>query len=392
MNGAGSPAAATPAHAVRLNTMAVIDFPAELRALRATYTSIEQVSEVAQLMEDIEDLSDQAGSPNLWDDPAAAQIVTSKLSHAQSKLEKLRTLESRIDDLEVLVELAQEEGDADTLAEAAKDLPALQKSLQDLEIVTLLAGEYDEREAVITIRSGAGGVDAADFAQMLLRMYLRWAERHGYTTSVLDTSYAEEAGLKSATFEVKAPYAFGTLSVEAGTHRLVRISPFDNQGRRQTSFAAVEVIPLIESTDSIDIPDNDIRVDVFRSSGPGGQSVNTTDSAVRLTHLPTGTVVSMQNEKSQIQNRAAAMRVLQSRLLLLKKAEEDATKKAMAGDVKASWGDQMRSYVLNPYQMVKDLRTEHEVGNAASVLDGEIDDFIDAGIRWRANQRNAAKD
>jgi peptide chain release factor 2 len=378
-------------HAVGLNIMAEIDFPAEIRALRATYTSIEQVSEVDKLIENIEDLSDQAGSPNLWDDPAAAQKVTSKLSHAQSKLEKLRSLEARIDDLEVLVELAQDEGDADALAEAAKDLPGLQKSLKDLEIVTLLAGEYDEREAVVTIRSGAGGVDAADFAEMLLRMYLRWAERHGYPTSVLDTSYAEEAGLKSATFEVKAPYAFGTLSVEAGTHRLVRISPFDNQGRRQTSFAAVEVIPLIESTDSIEIPDNDIRVDVFRSSGPGGQSVNTTDSAVRLTHLPTGTVVSMQNEKSQIQNRAAAMRVLQSRLLVLKKAEEDATKKAMAGDVKASWGDQMRSYVLNPYQMVKDLRTEYEVGNTSAVLDGEIDDFIDAGIRWRADNRNAAK-
>ncbi|SED89362.1 bacterial peptide chain release factor 2 (bRF-2) [Arthrobacter alpinus] len=371
--------------------MAETDFPAEIRALRATYTSIEQVSEVEKLIENIEDLSDQAGSPNLWDDPAAAQKVTSKLSHAQSKLEKLRKLEARIDDLEVLVEMAQEEGDSESLAEAAKELTALQKSLQDLEIVTLLAGEYDEREAVITIRSGAGGVDAADFAQMLLRMYLRWAERHGYPTAVLDTSYAEEAGLKSATFEVKAPYAFGTLSVEAGTHRLVRISPFDNQGRRQTSFAAVEVIPLIESTDSIEIPDNEIRVDVFRSSGPGGQSVNTTDSAVRLTHLPTGTVVSMQNEKSQIQNRAAAMRVLQSRLLLLKKAEEDAQKKAMAGDVKASWGDQMRSYVLNPYQMVKDLRTEHEVGNAGAVLDGEIDDFIDAGIRWRADNRNAEK-
>lgn len=371
--------------------MAEIDFPAEIRALRATYKSIEQVSEVDKLIEDIEDLSDQAGAPNLWDDPSAAQKVTSRLSHAQSKLEKLRGLEARIDDLEVLVELAQDEHDADTLAEAAKELPGLQKSLKDLEIVTLLAGEYDEREAVVTIRSGAGGVDAADFAEMLLRMYLRWAERHGYSTAVLDTSYAEEAGLKSATFEVKAPYAFGTLSVEAGTHRLVRISPFDNQGRRQTSFAAVEVIPLIEQTDSIEVPDNEIRVDVFRSSGPGGQSVNTTDSAVRLTHLPTGTVVSMQNEKSQIQNRAAAMRVLQSRLLLLKKAEEDATKKAMAGDVKASWGDQMRSYVLNPYQMVKDLRTEYEVGNTAAVLDGEIDDFIDAGIRWRAENRNAEK-
>ncbi|WP_394938793.1 peptide chain release factor 2 [Psychromicrobium sp. YIM B11713] len=371
--------------------MADIDFPAEIRTLRATYESIERVVDAASLRAEIEQLSADAGVPDLWDDPAKAQKVTSRLSHAQSKLERLETLESRIDDLEVLVELAEGESDSDALEDAGKELKTLRKSLQELEVTTLLAGEYDEREAVVTIRSGAGGVDAADFAEMLLRMYLRWAERHGYPTQVLDTSYAEEAGLKSATFEVKAPYAFGTLSVEAGTHRLVRISPFDNQGRRQTSFAAVEVIPLIEQTDSIEIPENDIRVDVFRSSGPGGQSVNTTDSAVRLTHLPTGTVVSMQNEKSQLQNRAAALRVLQSRLLLLKKQEEDAEKKALAGDVKASWGDQMRSYVLNPYQMVKDLRTEHEVGNTSGVLDGEIDDFIDAGIRWRANQRNAAE-
>lgn len=370
-------------------TMAATDYSAEIRALRATYSSIVDVSNVDELKEDIEDLSAQAAAPNLWDDPAAAQKVTSRLSHRQTTLERLNRLESRIEDLEVLVQLSEEEHDAAALEEADKELQALQKSLQNLEIVTLLAGEYDEREAVVTIRSGAGGVDAADFAEMLLRMYLRWAERKGFPTQILDTSYAEEAGLKSATFEVKAPYAFGTLSVEAGTHRLVRISPFDNQGRRQTSFAAVEVIPLIEQTDSIDIPDNEIKVDVFRSSGPGGQSVNTTDSAVRLTHIPTGVVVSMQNEKSQLQNRAAALRVLQSRLLVLKKAEENAEKKALAGDVKASWGDQMRSYVLNPYQMVKDLRTEHEVGNPSAVFDGEIDDFIDAGIRWRTNGRNA---
>ncbi|MBE4719565.1 MULTISPECIES: peptide chain release factor 2 [unclassified Pseudarthrobacter] len=371
--------------------MATIDFSAEIRALRATYTSIEQVSDVEALKEDIAELSERAGEPNLWDDPAAAQKITSRLSHRQSELERLNKLVSRIDDLEVLVELGQDEDDADSMGEAAAELESIRKSLKDLEVVTLLSGEYDEREAVVSIRAGAGGVDAADFAEMLMRMYLRWAERHGYPTTVMDTSYAEEAGLKSATFEVKAPYAFGTLSVEAGTHRLVRISPFDNQGRRQTSFAAVEVIPLIESTDSIDIPDNEIRVDVFRSSGPGGQSVNTTDSAVRLTHIPTGTVVSMQNEKSQLQNRAAALRVLQSRLLLLKKEQEDAEKKAFAGDVKASWGDQMRSYVLNPYQMVKDLRTEHEVGNTSAVFDGEIDDFIDAGIRWRTDNRNAVK-
>lgn len=372
--------------------MASIDFPAEIAALRNTFASIQAVSDVDKIKADIAELSIQAGAPDLWDDPASAQVVTSKLSHRQSELERLEKLEGRIDDLEVMVELSEEENDDAALREAEKELTLLHKSLADLEVVTLLSGEYDEREAVVTIRSGAGGVDAADFAEMLLRMYTRWAEKHGYAMKIMDTSYAEEAGLKSATFEINAPYAYGTLSVEAGTHRLVRISPFDNQGRRQTSFAAVEVVPLIESTDSIEIPENEIRVDVFRSSGPGGQSVNTTDSAVRLTHIPTGTVVSMQNEKSQIQNRAAALRVLQSRLLLLKKEEEDAEKKALAGDVKASWGDQMRSYVLNPYQMVKDLRTEHEVGNTAAVLDGEIDDFIDAGIRWRANQRNAASD
>ncbi|MEO6471635.1 MAG: peptide chain release factor 2, partial [Aeromicrobium sp.] len=240
--------------------------------------------------------------------------------------------------------------------------------------------------ALISIRSGAGGVDAADFAEMIMRMYVRWAERHNYTVEVYDTSYAEEAGIKSATFAIKAPYAYGTLSVEAGTHRLVRISPFDNQGRRQTSFAAIEVVPVLEQTDEIDIPDEDIRVDVYRSSGPGGQSVNTTDSAVRLTHIPTGTVVSCQNEKSQLQNKASAMVILKAKILALKKAEERATIDEMRGDVQASWGDQMRNYVLNPYQMVKDLRTEYETGNTQAVLDGEIDDFIEAGIRWRRAQ------
>ncbi len=357
--------------------MANTDFPAEIRSIRATFAAIEEVSDVDQIKADIAVLSEEAGAPDLWDDPASAQIVTSKLSYRQSELDRLTKLHTRIDDLEVLVELAELEDDKDTLAEADKELLAIRKSLDDLEIVTLLNGEFDARGAVVTIRSGAGGVDAADFAEMLLRMYLRWAEKRGYSATVMDTSYAEEAGLKSATFEIDAPYAFGILSVEAGTHRLVRISPFDNQGRRQTSFAAVEVIPLIEQTDSIEIPESEIKVDVFRSSGPGGQSVNTTDSAVRMTHIPTGIVVSMQNEKSQIQNRAAALRVLQSRILLQKKAEQDAQKKELAGDVKASWGDQMRSYVLNPYQMVKDLRTEHEVGNTAAVLDGEIDDFID---------------
>jgi peptide chain release factor 2 len=218
---------------------------------------------------------------------------------------------------------------------------------------------------------------------MLLRMYLRWAERHNYPTEVYETSYAEEAGIKSATFTVKVPYAYGTLSVEQGTHRLVRISPFDNQGRRQTSFAGVEVVPVVEQSDELEIADDEIRVDVYRSSGPGGQGVNTTDSAVRLTHLPTGIVVSCQNERSQLQNRASAMAVLQAKLLARRRQEEQAKIDALKGDSAGSWGSQMRSYVLHPYQMVKDHRTEHETGNTSAVLDGEIDDFIEAGIRWR---------
>ncbi|GAA2169095.1 peptide chain release factor 2 [Pedococcus bigeumensis] len=365
-----------------------VDFQQEIKNLRNTMDSVREVTDLASVQAQITELEAKASAPDLWDDPDAAQQVTSALSRANSEYERVTGMDQRIDDLETLVEMGTEDGgDAETMAEAEKELASLQKAVGELEVRTLLSGEYDERAAVITIRAGAGGVDAADFAEMLMRMYLRWAERHNYPAQVMDTSYAEEAGLKSATFEIDVPYAFGNLSVEAGTHRLVRISPFDNQGRRQTSFAAVEVIPLIEQTDSIEIPENEIKVDVFRSSGPGGQSVNTTDSAVRMTHIPTGIVVSMQNEKSQIQNRAAALRVLQSRLLLQRQAEEAAERKEMAGDVKASWGDQMRSYVLQPYQMVKDLRTEYEVGNPSAVFDGDIDGFIEAGVRWRKEQQ-----
>jgi peptide chain release factor 2 len=360
-----------------------VDFPSEIKALRATVESIQQVTDFDRLRGEIADLEKQSSAPDLWDDPEAAQQVTSKLSHKQAEIDRITSVTSRLDDLEIMVELGESENDAQTMVEAERELAALTKTVGELEVRTLLNGEYDARQAVITIRAGAGGVDAADFAEMLMRMYLRWAERHGYPTTVMDTSYAEEAGLKSATFEVDAPYAFGQLSVEAGTHRLVRISPFDNQGRRQTSFAAVEVLPLVEQTDHVDIPESELKIDVFRSSGPGGQSVNTTDSAVRMTHIPTGIVVSMQNEKSQIQNRAAALKVMQARLLLVRQEEEAAEKKAMAGDVKASWGDQMRSYVLHPYQMVKDLRTDYEVGNTSAVLDGDIDGFLEAGIRWR---------
>lgn len=363
-----------------------LDISEDLAALRSTFADIRSVVGVERLEAEIASLSEQAGAPDLWDDPEAAQKVTSSLSHRQAELAKITSIEQRLDDLEIMVQLANEESDEAAAAEVRTELTSIQKLLGELEVQTLLNGEWDALPAVVTIRAGAGGVDAADFAEMLQRMYLRWAEQHGYPTRVLDTSYAEEAGIKSTTIEVDAPYAFGTLSVEAGTHRLVRMSPFNSAGKRQTSFAAVEVIPLIEEAGEIEIPESDIRVDVFRSSGPGGQSVNTTDSAVRITHIPTGTVVSMQNEKSQIQNRAAALRVLQSRLLVLQREQEAATKKELAGVITASWGDQMRSYVLAPYQMVKDLRTEHEVSNPSDVFDGDLDGFISAGIRWRKKQ------
>lgn len=367
--------------------MAEFDFSQAIADARAKYDSIAQALDVERMKAQIAELEQQAAEPGLWDDPDHAQQVTSKLSAAQAQLKRLNSATQRIDDVETLVELGREENDAASLAEAQSDIESIQNDLDDMEIQTLLDGEYDERSAVVTIRSGAGGVDAADFAQMLLRMYLRYCERNGFKAKVMDTSYAEEAGIKSATFQVDAPYAYGRLSVEGGTHRLVRISPFDNQGRRQTSFAAVEVVPLVEATDHIDIPDTDIRVDTYCSSGPGGQGVNTTYSAVRITHLPTGLVVTMQDERSQIQNRAAAMAVLQSRLLVLRHEEEAKKKKELAGDIKASWGDQMRSYVLHPYQMVKDLRTGYETSQTQAVFDGDLNDFIQSGIRWRHEQR-----
>jgi peptide chain release factor 2 len=363
----------------------VTDVPAELKDLSATLGSIEKVLDLDAMHRELDELEAQAAAPDLWDDPESAQKITSKLSYVQGDIRRVEDLRRRIDDANTLWELGELEGDQGTLEEVERDLPALKKAIDELEVRTLLSGEYDAREALMTIRSEAGGVDAADFAEMLMRMYLRWAERHNYPVDVMDISYAEEAGIKSATFQVKAPYAYGTLSVEQGTHRLVRISPFDNQGRRQTSFVGVEVLPVVEQSDHVEIPDDDLRIDVYRSSGKGGQGVNTTDSAVRLTHLPTGIVVTCQNERSQIQNRASAMAVLQARLLERRRQEQQAAMNALK-DGSNSWGNQMRSYVLHPYQMVKDLRTDYEVGNPQAVLDGDIDGFIEAGIRWRRSQ------
>ena len=368
-----------------------LDFPvmqpetqARIKDLSSTLSTIEKVMDLDVLRERARELEAQAGDPSLWDDPAHAQQVTTELSNVQSRLKKVTSLRSRIDDLPVMYELAEEEGDPSMADDELADVAA---QIDSLEVQTMLSGEYDEREAVVNIRSGAGGVDAADWAEMLMRMYVRWAEKAGHKVDVYDISYAEEAGIKSATFVVHGDYLYGQLSVEQGAHRLVRISPFDNQGRRQTSFAEVEVLPVVEHTDHIDIPDSDIRVDVYRSSGPGGQSVNTTDSAVRITHIPTGIVVTCQNEKSQIQNKASALNVLQSKRLEKKRQEEKAEMDALGAGGNASWGNQMRSYVLHPYQMVKDLRTDYEVGDPQKVLDGDIDGFLEAGIRWRMAQQ-----
>ncbi|WP_296237888.1 peptide chain release factor 2 [uncultured Lawsonella sp.] len=365
------------------------EISADIEDLETRLASIEKVLDPEDLQRRVDELEQKAADPDLWNDQEYAQHVTSQLSQVQAQLRKVTALRDRLNDLPIMYELAEEEENSsaqqDAISLADDERAGLRGYIESAEVTTLLSGELDERDAVVNIRSGAGGVDAADFAEMLLRMYIRWAEKRGAKVDLYDTSYAEEAGIKSATFVVHEPYAYGTLSVEQGTHRLVRLSPFDNAHRRQTSFAEVEVLPVVEQTDHIDVPDSDIRVDVYRSSGPGGQSVNTTDSAVRITHLPTGIVVTCQNEKSQLQNKVAAMAVLQSRLLEKKRQEEKDALRELGAGGNASWGNQMRSYVLHPYQMVKDLRTSYEVNNPQAVLDGDLDGFLEAGIRWRAN-------
>jgi len=375
---------------VRLAGMAGIDPADEIAALTSKLDSIEAVLDPGEMQREAADLRVQSVDPELWADQDRGQKVTRRLSYLEAELGRLAGLRRRLGDTQVLFDLAESENDEPTKAEAEGELAALRAEIDQLEVRTLLNGEYDAREALISINAQAGGADAADFAENLLRMYLRWAERHKYPTEVYDTSYAEEAGIKSTTFAVNAPYAYGTLRGEHGTHRMVRISKYDNQGRRQTSFAGVDVMPVVEQTDHIDIPEDEIRVDVYRSSGPGGQGVNTTDSAVRLTHLPTGIVVSCQNERSQIQNKATAMAVLQAKLLERKRAEQTAKMNELRGDSTGSWGTQIRNYVLHPYQNIKDLRTGLETGNTAAVMDGEIDDFIEAEIRWLRKQPTEA--
>ncbi|MGH8900882.1 MAG: peptide chain release factor 2 [Egibacteraceae bacterium] len=332
------------------------------------------------------ELQRMSAAPDLWEDPARAQRVMADLAGVEDDLRLFDDFASRLSDLKTLAELAHEEDDEATAQEVAEGIDGLRADFAELEIRVLLSGEYDHRDAIVTVHSGAGGTDSQDWAEMLLRMLLRWSERHRFKVDVHDQQEGEEAGIRSATFTVHGPRAYGLLHGERGVHRLVRISPFDAQSRRHTAFASVDVVPVMEDIDrDVQISDDDLRVDVFRSSGPGGQGVNTTDSAVRLTHLPTGIVISCQNERSQLQNKATAMALLEAKLAEREREQRAAELDALRGDQReVAWGSQIRSYVLHPYQMVKDHRTGEETGNTVTVLDGDIDGFIAAYLQRKA--------
>lgn len=332
------------------------------------------------------ELQEQASDPSLWDDQAHARRVTTELGEIQEDLAVVDRFERRLDDVETLDQLAVDEDDAATAEEVAQALDELERDFAGLEIRVLLSDEYDERDAVVSVQAGAGGTDSQDWAEMLLRMLLRWADQREFQVDVHDRQEGEEAGIRQAVMTVRGPRAFGLLKAEAGVHRLVRISPFDSQKRRHTAFASVDVVPVLEEVDDVvAIPDDELRIDTFRSSGPGGQSVNTTDSAVRLTHLPTGIVISCQDQKSQLQNKTVAMNVLKSKLAELERQKRQQELDALRGEQhEVAWGSQIRSYVLHPYQMVKDHRTDHETSATTAVLDGEIDDFITAYLEWKA--------
>lgn len=361
--------------------MAAREYQLEINEIDATLVSIEKVLDLPKLRKQAAELEEQAGAPNLWDDPENAQKITSRLSRVQSEIAKLSGLRQRVEDLPILFELAASEPDGSGVHDAEKELDAVKKSIGELEVQTLLNGEYDDRDALITIRSEAGGVEAADWAEMIMRMYLRYCERHNFKVDVLETSYAEEAGIKSTTFRVSAAYAYGTLSVEQGTHRLVRISPFDSQSRRHTSFAGVEVVPVVDQSDHVEIDEKEVRVDVYRSSGPGGQSVNTTDSAVRITHIPTGIVVSCQNEKSQLQNKESALRILRARMLAAAQEEAEriaaAERKNQVRTVDRS--ERIRTYNF-PENRLSDHRVNYKANNLDAVMNGDLEAVIQSLI------------
>ena len=331
----------------------------------------------------LDDLKEKAADPHLWDDRDRALEVTRTLARYEGVIDRVDDLASAIDDAEILLGLAEDESDTSTAGEVDKDLAGLDAELSDLEREALYFGEYDDSPAILSVHAGAGGVDASDWAEMLLRMYLRFLERRGFEVEVDEYLEAEEAGIRSATITVRGERPYGTLEGERGVHRLVRISPFDSASRRHTSFAGVDVIPEVEVED-VEIDPDDLRVDTFRASGAGGQHVNKTDSAVRITHIPSGIVVACQAERSQLQNRNRAMTLLAARLAELARRERQEHLDVIRGEQgEAAWGRQIRSYVLQPYQMVKDLRTDMEIGNVNGVLGGEIEPFVDAYLQWR---------
>jgi peptide chain release factor 2 len=330
-----------------------------------------------------DELKEVVADPGLWNDPDHARRVTQELARVQEVIDRVGALQQAIDDAEVLAQLAAEESDKAAAADAQRELGSIAERLEGLEREGLFSGPYDDRTAIFSVHAGAGGVDAQDWAEMMLRMYLRFLERAGFDVEVDEVSPGEEAGIKSATLTVRGDHAYGNLEGERGVHRLVRISPFDAASRRHTSFAAVDVIPEVEVAE-VEIDPEDLRIETFRSQGAGGQHVNVTDSAVRITHEPTGVVVSCQAERSQTQNKARAMELLASRLAERARQEQQAAIDDIRGDQgEAAWGRQLRSYVLQPYQMVKDLRTEVEVGNVQGVLDGDLQQFVDAYLQWR---------
>jgi peptide chain release factor 2 len=362
----------------------MIDFAEPIAALRERLAQADGYLRIADLRARRPQLETEMGRPDLWDDADVARKVQTELSSVVDDLDLYDDLARRIDDAATLFELSVEEDDDSVEAEIRESVAAIAAQFDQLELRALFTGEHDEGDAVCTIKSGAGGTDAQDWAEMLLRMYRRWVERRGFELELDSVNEGQEAGITTAEFIVKGRYAYGLLRAERGVHRLVRISPFNNEGKRQTAFASLSVVPFFEDVDDeIEIDDKELRVDVYRSSGAGGQHVNTTDSAVRITHLPTGIVVSCQNERSQHQNRDRAMQVLKAKLLDLEHQKRTAELAAIAGESKkVDFGSQIRSYVLQPYRMVKDLRTGYETGNVDAVLAGDIDPFMEAYLRW----------
>jgi peptide chain release factor 2 len=360
------------------------DFSDDLASLRARLQEAKQYLRVDAGRDRLRELEAVASAPDLWDDVERARQVTSELAKVKGDVDLWDQLAAQLDDAGVLDELAREEGDDSQEGEIEGLLNGLVKRFDELELRSLLSGEYDEHDAICEVHAGEGGTDAQDWAEMLVRMYRRWAEKHGYDVEIDEVSEGGEAGILSATFIVKGRYAYGWMRSEQGTHRLVRMSPFDSAHRRQTSFASLDVTPMVDDPGDVVIDEKDLRIDTYRSSGAGGQHVNVTDSAVRITHLPTGVVVSCQNERSQTQNKARAMQVLVAKLAERQREEHRASLQEISGSGgKAEMGSQIRSYVMAPYQLVKDLRTEHETGSVDAVIDnGDLDEFMEAYLRW----------